>query len=121
MSRVYLAYTGGTIGMARTADGYAPVPGFLAKQLAAMPELHAPPMPEIAVHEYDVLLDSANMTPANWRQIALDIAEHYDEYDGFVVLHGTDTMAVGTAVHAGRPGQAGRRDRLANSAVRAAL
>lgn len=93
MPRVYIAYTGGTIGMARTADGYAPVPGFLAAQLAALPELQASPMPDFTVHEYDTLLDSANMTPANWYQIAQDIAANYDDYDGFVVLHGTDTMA----------------------------
>lgn len=93
MSRVYIAYTGGTIGMARTASGYAPVPGFLAEQLAALPELRSPQMPDVTVHEYETLLDSANMTPANWYQIAQDIAAHYDEYDGFVVLHGTDTMA----------------------------
>lgn len=93
MARVYIAYTGGTIGMARTDDGYAPLAGFLAEQLAVMPELRTPPMPEVTVHEYETLLDSANMTPANWYQIAQDIAAHYDDYDGFVVLHGTDTMA----------------------------
>lgn len=93
MSHVYIAYTGGTIGMAQTADGYAPVPGYLAEQLAAMPELRSAQMPDVTVHEYDTLLDSANMTPANWYQIAQDIADNYDRYDGFVVLHGTDTMA----------------------------
>ncbi len=93
MSRVYIAYTGGTIGMARTAEGYAPVPGFLADHLADMPELRTLPMPDITVHEYETLLDSANMTPANWYEIAQDIAAHYKDYDGFIVLHGTDTMA----------------------------
>ncbi len=39
------------------------------------------------------LLDSSNILPDDWWSIARDIAEHYDEYDGFVVLHGTDTMA----------------------------
>ncbi|MCU0464633.1 MAG: asparaginase [Anaerolineae bacterium] len=93
MARVYVAYTGGTIGMARTADGYAPQPGYLAELMGAMPELRSPQMPDYTVHEYATLLDSANMTPAHWLGIAHDIAAHYDDYDGFVVLHGTDTMA----------------------------
>jgi L-asparaginase len=91
--RVYVAYTGGTIGMKRTADGYVPQPGYLQKQMAAMPELRHASMPSFKIHEYDPLLDSSNMTPREWVKIAHDIAEHYDDYDGFVVLHGTDTMA----------------------------
>lgn len=93
MPRVYVAYTGGTIGMARTSDGYAPQAGYLAELMAAMPELRAPEMPDYTVYEYPTLLDSANMTPHHWRSIADDIARHYQAYDGFVVLHGTDTMA----------------------------
>ena len=50
-------------------------------------------MPTYDIHEYDPLLDSANMTPQDWLKIAEDIERHYDRYDGFVVLHGTDTMA----------------------------
>jgi len=91
--RVYIVYTGGTIGMQPTAEGYAPAPGYLAAQLAAMPELRDPAMPDYDIHEYDPLLDSSNMTPADWLKIAQDIATHYADYDGFVVLHGTDTMA----------------------------
>ena len=91
--RVYIVYTGGTIGMQPTADGYAPAPGYLAAQLRAMPELRDAAMPDYAIHEYDPLLDSANMAPADWLKIAQDIAAHYDDYDGFIVLHGTDTMA----------------------------
>ncbi len=91
--RVYLIYTGGTIGMRPTAEGYVPAPGYLQAQLAAMPELHAATMPAYDIHEYDPLLDSADMTPADWLKIAQDIAAHYENYDGFIVLHGTDTMA----------------------------
>jgi L-asparaginase len=61
--------------------------------MASMPELRHESMPDVTVHEYDPLLDSSNMTPAQWVKIANDIATHYDHYDGFVVLHGTDTMA----------------------------
>jgi L-asparaginase len=91
--RLYIAYTGGTIGMSRTADGYAPAPGFLAAQMAMMPELADPRMPGYDIHEYDPLLDSSNMRPADWVHIGQDIVTHYDAYDGFLVLHGTDTMA----------------------------
>ena len=79
--------------MQPTAEGYAPAPGYLAAQLAAMPELRDAAMPGYTIHEYDPLLDSANMTPADWLKIARDIAAHDDDYDGFIVLHGTDTMA----------------------------
>lgn len=91
--RVYIIYTGGTIGMRPTSEGYAPAPGYLADQIMAMPELASDLMPEVEIQEYDPLLDSANMTPADWYKIALDIGTHYQEYDGFIILHGTDTMA----------------------------
>lgn len=90
---IYVAYTGGTIGMQRSANGYIPVSGHLQQQLANMPEFHRPEMPDFTIHEYDPLIDSSDMTPADWQAIAEDIQQHYDEYDGFVILHGTDTMA----------------------------
>jgi L-asparaginase len=91
--RVYIIYTGGTIGMQRQHGSYAPSPGYLVDQLALMPELNSDLMPEFAVHEYQPLLDSSNILPSDWLTIARDISMHYDDYDGFVVLHGTDTMA----------------------------
>ena len=91
--RVYIAYTGGTIGMNRARGGYCPEPGYLQRQMAQMPELDHPSMPSYTIHEYAPLLDSSNMTPAEWVKIAHDIDAHYARYDGFVVLHGTDTMA----------------------------
>jgi L-asparaginase len=91
--RIYIAYTGGTIGMKRTRDGYSPEPGYLQAQMRAMPELKHRSMPSFTIHEYEPLLDSSNMTPREWVKIANDVAANYDDYDGFVVLHGTDTMA----------------------------
>lgn len=91
--KVYIAYTGGTIGMTPSEEGYAPAPGYLKKQMETMLELKNGLMPEFTIKEYNPLLDSANMTPEEWVAIAQDIADHYHEYDGFVVLHGTDTMA----------------------------
>ena len=58
-----------------------------------MPELADAAMPEIELLEFDPLLDSADMVPADWERIATSIAERYPEVDGVVVLHGTDTMA----------------------------
>ncbi len=91
--RVYIAHTGGTIGMARTRNIYTPRRGYLQEQMQTMPELLHPSIPDFAIHDYEPLLDSSNMRPSDWVKIARDIADHHDEYDGFVVLHGTDTMA----------------------------
>lgn len=91
--RIYIAYTGGTIGMLKTAKGYSPAPGYLEAQVRAMPEMLDETMPEFVIQEYDPLLDSANMRPADWLKIARDIYDRYAAFDGFVVLHGTDTMA----------------------------
>ena len=91
--RIYVAYTGGTIGMKKSAQGYIPVDGHLTDSINALPEFHRDEMPSFTINEYQPLIDSSNMTPSDWQRIADDIKEHYDEYDGFVVLHGTDTMA----------------------------
>lgn len=90
---IYVAYTGGTIGMQRSEQGYVPVSGHLQRQLALMPEFHRPEMPDFTIHEYAPLIDSSDMTPEDWQHIADDILRNYNNYDGFVILHGTDTMA----------------------------
>ena len=91
--RVCLLYVGGTIGMVKTERGYAPKPGFLDSYVAQMQELRRPDMPQCVVSVLDPLCDSAEMRPPDWVRIARAIVERYDDYDGFVVLHGTDTMA----------------------------
>lgn len=91
--RLLIINTGGTIGMKATESGYRPAAGFLAEQLAAFPEMRGGQMPEFDIIEYDPLLDSANFTPADWRRIADNIAQSHGDYDAFLVLHGTDTMA----------------------------
>jgi L-asparaginase len=90
---IYVLSTGGTIAMSPFGQSYAFVKGDLEKSLANMPELQNADMPNIKLHEYEQLLDSANMTPDHWLQIAEHIQKHLDQYDGFVILHGTDTMA----------------------------
>jgi len=91
--RIYIAYTGGTIGMRASTKGFVPVSGFLTETLARLPEFHRPEMPQFTLHEYDILIDSSDMVPADWLLIANDIQENYHQYDGFIILHGTDTMA----------------------------
>ncbi|MBF7072614.1 asparaginase [Glaciecola sp. MH2013] len=90
---IYVAYTGGTIGMKPSENGFVPAAGYLSETLAKMPEFHRSEMPAFTIHEYDVLLDSSDMSPSDWQLIADDIDKHYDDYDGFIILHGTDTMA----------------------------
>jgi L-asparaginase len=91
--KIYIAYTGGTIGMQKKESGYAPVAGHLSELMGLMAEFKSPEMPTFHIHEYDPLIDSSNMSPGNWLKIAEDIVAHHDRFDGFVVLHGTDTMA----------------------------
>lgn len=93
MKNIYLIYTGGTIGMQKTEQGYQPVPGFLGQHIAKMPAFQHSEMPKITLKEYQPLLDSSNMTPTQWQMVGQDILDNYQKYDGFVVLHGTDTMA----------------------------
>ncbi len=90
---IYVAYTGGTIGMQRSSQGYIPVSGYLQQQLTRMPEFHRAEMPVFTINEYQPLIDSSDMTPETWQIIANDIYANYEDYDGFVILHGTDTMA----------------------------
>jgi len=91
--RVCIIYTGGTIGMVETSSGYAPKAGFLSETLHSMPELFRREIPEWEIIEFENLLDSSNISVADWSKIARAIEDNYDMYDGFVVLHGTDTMA----------------------------
>jgi L-asparaginase len=86
-------HVGGTIGMTRTDAGYAPVGGFLEAYLAGMPELRRDDVPAHEVRVLEPLLDSADLRPDDWLRIARAVAEEHDDFDGFVVVHGTDTMA----------------------------
>lgn len=90
---IYVAYTGGTIGMRPSPQGYVPAAGFLSETINNMPEFHRSEMPNFTIHEYAPLIDSSDMSPSDWQQIADDILQNYDKYDGFIILHGTDTMA----------------------------
>lgn len=91
--RVLILNTGGTISCIKTKQGYEPASNYISTALAAIPALKHPEMPHYEVQEYNPLLDSSNMTVQEWNQIAQDIANEYQHYDGFIVFHGTDTMA----------------------------
>ncbi len=93
MKKVCIINTGGTIGMKRSVTGFQPEKGFLAQQLRLIPQLIHEGMPAYELIEFDPVIDSSNMRPSDWQKIANDIYDHYLEFDGFVVLHGTDTMA----------------------------
>lgn len=91
--KVLIVYTGGTIGMKKTDNGYTPAAGFIGEALAAIPDMSRPDFPDWELLEMSPLLDSSNMTVKEWNNIAEVIHKNYGEYCGFVVLHGTDTMA----------------------------
>ena len=91
--KVLIIYTGGTIGMKKTDQGYRPAPRFLDEELHSIPDLSRADFPAWELHEMNPLLDSSNMTLKEWNEIGRVIYENYDNYCGFVVLHGTDTMA----------------------------
>lgn len=91
--KVLIIYTGGTIGMKRTEGGYAPTKGYLSEAITHIPDLTSPSMPMWELCEMDPLLDSSDMTVVEWNAIGRKIYENYHLYDGFVILHGTDTMA----------------------------
>ncbi len=93
-SRVLIVYTGGTMGMQPGEDGsLRPQPGFLTRKIPECDELQRPNMPHCVVQEYDPLLDSSDMGPEDWIKIASTVGDNYLDYDGFVIIHGTDTMA----------------------------
>ncbi len=90
---ILIIYTGGTAGMKRSRGGYRPSKGYLQKLLAENPKFSDPSLPHFTINEFAPLQDSANMTPAHWQETARIISASYGRYDGFIVIHGTDTMA----------------------------
>ncbi|XP_058843454.1 60 kDa lysophospholipase isoform X2 [Acipenser ruthenus] len=119
-ARVLVINTGGTIGMMYHDNVLAPQANAFVKALRKLPTLHDElyaqqtrlydyydatentlvlPLSNLnkriiyTVIEYCPLLDSCNMTTDDWATIAKDLYKYYEQYDGFVVLHGTDTMA----------------------------
>jgi L-asparaginase len=90
-SKVMLIYTGGTFGMAHDAQGVL-MPFDFALILEHLPTLRTLSL-ELTVISFNNPIDSSNISPEHWQTIAKIIFENYKSNDGFVVLHGTDTMA----------------------------
>ena len=91
-SKVLLIYTGGTIGMNRNPQTGALEPFNFEHLLLNVPELRQFDM-QIDTYQFHPPIDSSDMSPRLWTDLSHVIADHYTDYDGFVVLHGTDTMA----------------------------
>ena len=90
-NKVLIVYTGGTIGMVQDDNGsLCPFP--MEHIYDVVPELHRCSY-EIDTCQMADIIDSSNMTPSFWVDLAEIIERNYEQYDGFVVLHGTDTMA----------------------------
>lgn len=90
-SRILIIYTGGTFGMTYDKDGVL-IPFDFASILEHLPTLKNLLL-EITVISFEIPIDSSNINPGHWQVIGEIIKDNYDQHDGFVVLHGTDTMA----------------------------
>lgn len=101
ISNVLVLYTGGTVGMCVDANGKLIPQSNLGELMSKERSFHDPTQPKYTtpvtrlgsrihydIKEYSPLIDSSNMTFAHWKKIANDIYENYENYDGFVVLHG---------------------------------
>ncbi|MFM9055661.1 MAG: asparaginase [Bacteroidota bacterium] len=91
MKKILIIYTGGTIGMQHDRNGVLR-PFDFGRVSEHVPELKHLGC-RIDHHAFDELIDSSNVTPAFWIRLAKTIQTRYKHYDGFIVLHGTDTMA----------------------------
>ena len=89
---VLLIYTGGTIGMKENPDDGVLMPFDFNNLLDEVPELKKFGL-KVDCMSFSPLIDSSNVEPSLWQSLAHIIQENYSAYDGFVILHGTDTMA----------------------------
>jgi len=89
---ILIIYTGGTIGMMSDPQTGALVPFDFERINDQIPELKTMNY-RLGFHCFDPILDSSNMKPEVWIELATIIEQNYEQYDGFVVLHGSDTMA----------------------------
>ena len=89
---VLLIYTGGTIGMKEDPVDQTLKPFDFGSLMQEVPELQKFAI-DIDSYTFDPLIDSSDIEPGMWRKLATILRDKYDDYDGFVVLHGTDTMA----------------------------
>ena len=91
-NHVLLIYTGGTIGMNRNPQTGALEPCNFEHLINNVPELSLFPT-RISTIQFNPPIDSSDMSPQLWTELTHIIIDNYEKYDGFVILHGTDTMA----------------------------
>ena len=91
-AKILLIYTGGTIGMRKDFETGALKAFNFSKLLQRIPELKQLDC-EIETVSFENPIDSSNMNPEKWAKMAIIIADNYTSFDGFVVLHGSDTMS----------------------------
>lgn len=89
---ILIIYTGGTIGMAKDPETGALAPIDFNQIYQYIPILESFPF-RIKTISFDPIIDSSDMNPDFWIRLATIIEENYEDYDGFVILHGSDTMA----------------------------
>ncbi len=92
MTSILIIYTGGTIGMIESEDRQTLVPFNLKHVLEQVPELKKLDA-KLSSVSFDQPLDSSDIEPEHWMAIAEIVKQNYDEHDGFVILHGSDTLA----------------------------
>jgi L-asparaginase len=92
MSQILIIYTGGTIGMMSDPQTKVLKPINFDQIMDNVPELEKLNC-KLKVHSFEEIIDSSNMNPAIWSEIAGLIKKNYDTVDGFVILHGSDTMS----------------------------
>lgn len=93
MKRILVLLTGGTITMVRNHPSGALRPADVDTFKAFVPELYANEDMHVEMLPFTPLIDSSDISPDNWVKMASVIVDNYQRYDGFVVLHGTDTMS----------------------------
>ena len=91
--RILIIYTGGTIGMQRSECGYVPVSDFRQLLHEQLKTEAAKQLPDFQIAEFGQLIDSANLRPDDWTLMGRLIEGNWSDYHGFILLHGTDTLA----------------------------
>ena len=92
-SKVLIIVTGGTFIMAPTASGLVVQPGYLSKRMSSDIDFHHPALPSYDILEWENPIDSSCIEPSDWVTLCTQISSSYYQYDGFIILHGTDTMS----------------------------
>lgn len=92
MTKILIIYTGGTIGMVESEDRKTLVPFSLNHVLEQVPELRKLNV-ELKAISFEEPIDSSDMIPGHWIDMARLIQHNYESFDGFVFLHGSDTLA----------------------------